>query len=138
MTASRRWSEVRSIIAVALALLLPVGVYYSLGFRIDHSAKNGALQTCADGNETRKEVVSFIDSTVVRSERALQATIASPFTTPDQRTAARVNLAGVKVIQRDAHKRLMQRPCAYPITSINTPQTTDVTSNLAGPHGPVA
>lgn len=111
----------RSVAAIACALLLPVGVYFRLGVRIDHTARNAYLSACAGENEVRAQVVAFIDSTVTRSERALRATLASPSSSPDQKQVAEVNLRGLKVIQRDAHRTTRQKRCVYPVTM--TPDT---------------
>lgn len=116
-TSTRRWSEARSVVAITLALLLPVGVYFRLGFRIDHTARNAFIEACQGENVVRDEFLAFVDSTVQRSESSLRATLAAPSATLDQKLTATRNLAGLRVVSADAHAKAKQLPCAYPPSS---------------------
>lgn len=104
----------RSIIAIALALLLPVGTYLILGTRIDHNARSAFIQSCEGNNQTRQQTLAFIDSSVTRSENNVNATLHAPSSTADQKRTAVRNLAGLKIIAADAHKQLTQKSCVYP------------------------
>lgn len=110
----RRWSEIRSTIAITLALLLPVSAYLILGDRIDHTARRAFVQSCQGNNQTRADFLAFVDSTVRRSQRALTAALRAPNTSQSQKAVAVVNLDQLKVIQHDAHEKEKAKSCAYP------------------------
>lgn len=112
--AKNRLGIVRSTLAVALALLLPVGVYLLLGTRIDNNAKTAFVEQCQGNNQTRADFLAFVDSTVVRSKRALNATLHAPSASPHQKVAAIANLAGLEIVQRDAHAKEKPKSCMYP------------------------
>lgn len=112
------WStEVRSVIAIALALLLPIGVYLRLGVRIDHTARDAFIEACQGENVVRAQFLDFVDSTVNRSEKAVQATLMSPDTSGQQKLVATQNLLALRLVSKDAHDKTKQLSCVYPPAS---------------------
>lgn len=109
-----RFGIVRSTVAIALALLLPVGVYLLLGTKIDHNARTAFVEQCQGNNQTRVDFLGFVDSTVVRSKRALRAQLAAPTATVEQKQAAIRNLAALELLSRDAHAKEQPKSCNYP------------------------
>lgn len=110
----RSFDWIRSVLAISLALLLPLGTYLVLGTRIDHNAKSAFIQSCEDNNQTRQQFLAFVDSTISRSENSLNATMHSPSASVEQKAAAVENLAALKVVSADAHKKETQKSCVYP------------------------
>lgn len=109
-----RWSEIRSVIAIALALSLPLGVYLRLGVRIDHTARNAFVEACNGENVVRAQFLDFVDSTVNRSVKSVRATLASPSASAEQKLVAEENLGALQEVSADAHLKTKQLPCAYP------------------------
>lgn len=88
--------------------------YVRLASRIDHTARTAFIESCNGTNTVRHEVVSFVISTVTRSERATQATLTAPSSTPGQRAAATKNLAQVRDFEKQILVALMPKDCTYP------------------------
>lgn len=106
------------IVVLVVAMLLEIGFstysLVNLSNKVNHNAKTASLQSCADGNEVRREFLAFLDTSLGRSEKAAQALIASKTSTPEQRTVAVRNLASLKKFLADAHKTTTPVRCIYP------------------------
>lgn len=113
-----------AVVVIVCAILLEVALstvaLISLSNRVDRNARIAALTSCADNNETRREFLVFVDSTLRRSARAAKALIASPNASPDQKAIAARNLAGLRLVALEAHAITKQVVCVYPPTTTTT------------------
>lgn len=127
MTRSKRLSrDLTALVAITIAVLLPLLVYLLLNSKkTDHSttnanAKTAFIQSCVGNNQTRQQTLAFIDSTVARSELSLNATLHSASSSAEQKRTAIRNLIGLKIVAADAHRKLPQKSCAYPVELTTT------------------
>lgn len=69
----------------------------------------------------RNGFVSFVDSSLQRSQRSAEATVLSDSASPEQKTAARVNLQELRSIIANEHEHTRVPHCPFPPTK-NVPQ----------------
>lgn len=124
MTLSKRLSrDITALVAITVAVLLPLGVYLVLNSRkTDHSttntnAKVAFVQQCNTDNGTRASVQHIVDKLAQRSKISSEANKAAPNQTPEQRVATARNLKIINALQTYAHGQLHPKSCTYPATS---------------------
>jgi hypothetical protein len=114
MTRTRVTRDVVAVIALTIAVLLPVTIYVVLNSKTNHNAQVAFVTQCRTANGTRRSVEHIVDKLAQRSKISATANKGAPNQTPEQRAATARNLEIINNLQTFAHGQLHPNNCTYP------------------------